>query len=191
MIDVFLAEALGGEVKGYKILDIGSGNGMIANYFTLDNEVTGVDVRDRRHPEYTHFNLFIVDSAKLPFSSDEFDIVISHHVIEHIPEQVVHLQEIHRVLKDDGLGYLGTPNKSSPFMEGHVGNNLVLNYYEMIPLFEQVGFNAQLISLRLAARPQDYYGEIKLGRYMPSFILNWLIPYFPSHYFLLRKRDSL
>lgn len=189
MIESFLQDALPSGISGFRILDVGCGNGMISQYFSKNNDVTGVDIVDQRRKDMQSFNFIQVHSAQLPFEDASFDIVISHHVIEHVPDQKAHLSELHRVLKMEGLGYLGTPNKSSPVMEGHVGNDLVLQYSQMVPLMQSQGFKTELISLRLASRPDRYYGDIRFGKFIPEFALRRLIPYFPSHYFLLRKKD--
>lgn len=188
MIESFLKEGLGEDVTGRRILDVGCGNGIISHYFSRHNDVTGVDVEDLRRDSSTGFEYIRVDSARLPFAKESFDIVLSHHVIEHIPDQEFHLREMHRVLKHGGLAYLGTPNRSSPIMEGHVGNDIVLRYRQMAPLFWKCGFEPELLSIRLASNPDRYFGEIRFGRFMPSCLLKWLIQFFPSHYFLLRKR---
>jgi SAM-dependent methyltransferase len=187
MIESFLKDGLGEEVVGRRILDIGCGNGIISHYFSGYNNVTGVDVEDLRRDSSTGFEYITVDSARLPFDEESFDIVLSHHVIEHIPDQAVHLREMHRVLKPDGLAYLGTPNRSSPVMEGHVGNENVLHYGQMAPLFQECGFEPELLSVRLASNPERYFGEIRFGRFIPRWLLQCLMRFFPSHYFLLRK----
>lgn len=187
MIESFLQDGLGEEVVGRRILDIGCGNGIISSYFSRHNDVTGVDVNDLRRDDSTGFEYITVDSARLPFVEASFDIVLSHHVIEHIHEQEFHLREMHRVLKHDGLAYLGTPNRSSPIMEGHVGNDTVLRYRQMAPLFRKCGFEPQLLSIRLASNPERYSGEIRFGRFIPRWLLHCLMRVFPSHYFLLRK----
>ena len=187
MIEAFLCDGLGGAVSGRRILDVGCGNGMISSYFSLQNEVTGVDIEDLRRQDAIGYEFIQVGSASMPFEDSSFDIVLSHHVIEHIPDQKMHLQEIGRVMKPDGLAYLGTPNKSSPIMEGHVGNEMVLRYRQMEALFRGNGFEPELLSHRLVADPVHYHGDIHFGRYLPKFILKTLVPLFPSHYFLLRK----
>lgn len=190
MIEAFLQDALGREIRNLTILDIGCGNGMISQYFLEKNEVTGIDIKDQRREDMRDFKFIKVDTTQLPCEDSIFDIVISHHVIEHVADQQEHIREIHRVLKPDGLGYLGTPNKSSPIMEGHVGNKMVLHYRQMASLIQSQGFEPELISLRLASRPEKYHGEIQFGKFIPPFILKWMIPFFPSHYFLMRKKSQ-
>jgi ubiquinone/menaquinone biosynthesis C-methylase UbiE len=187
MIEVFLQEGLGRNVVNQRILDIGCGNGMISHYFSGRNDVIGVDVEDLRRDDSVDFEYVLVDSERLPFDSDSFDIVLSHHVIEHVTEQKLHLREMWRVLKTGGLAYLGTPNRSSPAMEGHVGNDSVLHYRQMMPLFRDCGFEPELLSFRMVSNPDRYFGEIRFGRFLPRCLLKRMAWLFPSQYFLLHK----
>ncbi|MCG8356616.1 MAG: class I SAM-dependent methyltransferase [Kiloniellales bacterium] len=185
MIEAVLADALGAPVRNRRILDIGCGNGGISRHFARENDHYGVDVSDRRHEDARDFAFRLVDCERLPFADNSFDIVISHHVIEHVFDQKLHLSEIRRVLKPSGLAYLATPNKSSPIMEGHVGNDLVLRYHAMAPLFERQGFEAREYATEVLREPDRYDGEIRWGRFLPRFLLQLLRPLFPSHVFVL------
>ena len=185
MIEAVLADAIGRPVKGFRILDIGCGNGGISSHFARENEHYGVDIADRRRDDTESFVFRLVESERLPFDENFFDIVISHHVIEHVPDQALHLAEIHRVLKPTGLAYLATPNKSSPIMEGHVGNDLVLRYRAMAPLFEGHGFAVREYATDVLREPLRYHGEVRWGRYLPRFLLQILRRFFPSHVFVL------
>jgi len=49
----------------------------------------------------------------LPFKEDFFDLCFTIEVIEHIYDTDFFLQEIHRVLKENGIMILTTPNLAS------------------------------------------------------------------------------
>ena len=184
-IEAVLAAALGGPVRGYRILDIGCGNGGISSHFARDNEQHGVDVADRRRDGARGFDFRLVDSERLPFEAGSFDIVISHHVIEHVADQGMHLAEIRRVLKPGGLAYLATPNGASPIMQGHVGNEMVLRYGAMAPLFERHGFAVDEYAIEVLKAPGRFHEEVRWGRFLPRFLLKLLRPLFPSQVFVL------
>ncbi|HEX5960885.1 MAG TPA: methyltransferase domain-containing protein [Rhodanobacteraceae bacterium] len=100
-----------------RLLEIGTGSGLIAHYFAtrleLDCEVDAIDVLDQR--QITEgYRYQTVTGVELPFAEGSFDVVISNHVIEHVggaDEQLAHLRAMARVLKPGGVAYLATPNR--------------------------------------------------------------------------------
>jgi len=110
---------------GISLLDIGTGNGEIARYLSQFYHVVSVDIVDQRDV-CDGFTFVQVNGIALPFADKSFDVVISNHVIEHVENADLHLSEIKRVLKDDGLVYLATPNRFWPW-EAH--NAIPLLHY--------------------------------------------------------------
>ena len=49
------------------------------------------------------------DICNLPFSDQQFDWVVCNHVLEHIPNDKIAMQEIYRVLKPGGTAILQVP----------------------------------------------------------------------------------
>ena len=171
MIEAFLRDGLGGPVRGRRILDIGCGNGDMLAFFATSNDVIGMDVRAQVRPELHALPHVVARSEQLPFADGSFDVVLSHHVIEHVDDHDLHVSEMRRVLRPDGLAYLGTPNLDSPFMRGHVGNPMVLRYRQMAPLLRRHGFRVEEVYTRLLAKPDHYHCETRLGRLAPSPVL--------------------
>lgn len=110
-----LEEVLGDTNPSVKLrlLDIGTGNGEIAAHLASAYEVTSVDVVDERETREI-FKFVQLSDDKLPFPEGTFDIVVSNHVIEHVPNADRHLTEIARVIKPGGVVYLATPNRLWP-----------------------------------------------------------------------------
>jgi SAM-dependent methyltransferase len=50
-----------------------------------------------------------VDIMQMPFSDNDFDAVICNHVLEHVPDDMVALQEIFRVIRPGGWAVLQVP----------------------------------------------------------------------------------
>lgn len=100
-----------------RLLEIGTGSGGIASWFGCHASgrfsVDAVDVVDSRMvTEGYRFQL--VEDTRLPFPDASFDLVLSNHVIEHVGDagaQRHHLDELQRVLRLDGQGYLAVPNR--------------------------------------------------------------------------------
>lgn len=99
------------------ILEVGTGSGGIANYFSHNSEmnfkIKAIDVVDSRVFK-NGYEFQLVDGTKIPFDNETFDVIITNHVIEHVGEhanQLEHLSEIKRLLKKDGIAYLAVPNR--------------------------------------------------------------------------------
>lgn len=100
-----------------RLLEIGCGSGVIAHFFAMHPnircQVSAVDVLDQR-VEIDGYQFQLVQGSQLPFDDGSFDVVISNHVIEHVgddSEQLTHLSEIRRVMKQEGSAYLAVPNR--------------------------------------------------------------------------------
>jgi SAM-dependent methyltransferase len=104
-------------LAGAKVLEIGTGTGVIpaevAERVGPAGRVVSVDTVDTRLLR-DGYDFVRVGGVRLPFAGKAFDVVISNHAIEHVggPEtQQLHLDEISRVLRPDGVGYLATPGR--------------------------------------------------------------------------------
>jgi len=113
------------------VLDIGTGSGEIAGILGETAHVTSVDIDDTRTIQ-DGFQFIKIHDQTLPFPDRSFDVIISNHVIEHLDNPKEHVDEIARVLKEDGLVYLATPNRLWPW-EFHY--RLPLLHYLPYPLF--------------------------------------------------------
>ena len=85
----------------WKILDIGCGYtaNIYANTFADAQDLSSF---------YKEKNFVRITENKLPFQDNEFDFVITSHVIEHVKDLDFFLKEIQRVGKK---GYIEVPNK--------------------------------------------------------------------------------
>jgi ubiquinone/menaquinone biosynthesis C-methylase UbiE len=94
-----------------RVLDIGTGAGLIANALSKHAKaVDSIDIVDDRTTTEGYTQTLVTDE-RIPFPDGTFDVVITNQVLEHVPDAALHLKEIRRVLADDGVVYLATPNK--------------------------------------------------------------------------------
>ena len=112
--------------------------------------------------------------TNLEFNDKFFDIILMHHIIEHIKNDVGVLKECHRVLKDDGYLIIGTPNEG-----GLIGRFLRVVNKKSYDDFEHVNFYTPKSMERLLNQNGFVCYENK-G-------VGLLFPYFPVHYKILRN----
>jgi SAM-dependent methyltransferase len=102
-------------VASRQVLDVACGTGYgLDVLLRAEARVTGVDlaleaVRAAKcaHPEA---RALVADGTKLPFPDRRFDVVVSFETIEHLRHRDRFVAELARVLRDDGLLILSTPN---------------------------------------------------------------------------------
>ena len=95
------------ENPNWKVLDIGCG--YTANQYAN----TIADIQDLSN-YYKDKNFIKINDKKLPFKDNEFDFVITSHVIEHVDDFQFFIREIERISKQ---GYIELPTR--------LGDNIV------------------------------------------------------------------
>jgi SAM-dependent methyltransferase len=110
-------ERAGVAVSG-RVLDAGcGGGGMPLSLAEHAERVVGIDPIDRfseagvklaHERRLTNLAFAQADGLALPFRSGSFDLVLSHAVIEHVPDALQYLGECRRVLTPEGRCYLST-----------------------------------------------------------------------------------
>jgi len=101
---------------GIAVLEIGCGHGTLVHRLSAKGlDVIGVETSTTRIAEgralYGALPIEQVSGTALPFADEQFDLVLSFDVLEHIPDTDRHLSEVRRVLKPGGWYLLQTPNK--------------------------------------------------------------------------------
>lgn len=109
VLDDYLPEPQGAERS---ILDVGCGTGAMLHELETYGAVTGVD-GDREAVRFCRERGFddvrLLDSQRLPWPEETFDVVTAFDVIEHIDDDVGTLREIRRVLRPEGSLVLTVP----------------------------------------------------------------------------------
>lgn len=107
--------------KNSRILDLGCGyNGKFLQKIRENiSSGVGVDISVNYNISDSKIKLIAHDlNEKLPFPENEFDVVISLAILEHLLNPELSLEEIHRVLKPGGILLLTTPSiYSKPILE--------------------------------------------------------------------------
>ncbi|HEX6977516.1 MAG TPA: class I SAM-dependent methyltransferase [Patescibacteria group bacterium] len=101
--------------KKKKILDIGAGNGLFLSEFKKRGwESTGVEFSEHAVKEAKNFGLKLKrgDFLDFKFPKNYFDVVTLNNVLEHLYKPKETLEEISKVLKNNGALIVAVPNLS-------------------------------------------------------------------------------
>lgn len=128
------------KTQGKKILDIGCASGYLGKKLLANGaEVFGVDISsdeiNKAKKVLTEAKVVNLNNQNLPYESNIFDIVIASEIIEHLQNPLFVLNECVRVLKNDGIIIITTPNflywgNRVQFLTGNFA-------YEKIGMFDQ------------------------------------------------------
>lgn len=176
-------------IQGKAVLDYGCGSGYgAAKLAERAFSVCAVDVSEeaisyaRKH--YAKPNLSferIQPELDLPYSSNQFDVVTSFQVIEHVSDDAHYIREVYRILKPGGVFLIITPDRThrlfplqAPWNRWHIREYSPKSLSRLIdPVFSE--------SKRLAMGAKGRISEIELERYKA---LKWItlpvtLPIFP------------
>lgn len=119
------------------VLDFGCGDGRsIALFQDLMPSAnwTGVDIEDSPEVNSRRFEdprFVTYNGTELPFSDEDFDLVYSHQVLEHVRHPDMVLSEIRRVLSPTGL-FIGQTSQFEPYHSYSIWNFTVYGFKRLI-----------------------------------------------------------
>ena len=117
--------------KDSLILDLGSATGGNSlHMMNLGLNVVSVEFSDYGVQVQRSKGLDVIqaDAKSLPFTSDNFDLVVCLDVLEHIEEDYLATKEIHRILKPSGKFLFSVPEDPKLWSEHDVAVNHVRRY---------------------------------------------------------------
>lgn len=129
--------------KNKVVLDIACGSGYGSNLLSHEaKKVYGVDV-SAKAVKYaknkfsnTNIEFLVGDAENIPLHDNSVDLVITFETIEHIKNYRKFMAEMKRVLKDDGLAIISTPNDTE-FSEGNHFHLHEFEHEELVKLISE------------------------------------------------------
>ena len=155
-----------GELKGKTILDFGSGAGITADHFSVDNQVTAIEPSADMFAQRINTNVYkqIVGSTeklkKLP--SNSFDYILCHNVLEYADDRETIVGEFYRLLKKNGKLSIVKHNRNGRVMQMVV---LLNNFNEANNLLDGHNSNAQQFGTI------NYYDDSDISNWCDGLVL--------------------
>lgn len=140
-------------IHNKNVLDFGSGNGITADHFAIDNEVIAIEsdekmLKDRfTENDYKQIKGDVKELNNL--EDESFDVILCHNVFEYTAEREDIIKEFSRILKTNGYLSILKHNKAGRVMQmvvllnnfehanelldgknGHAQQFGTINYYE-------------------------------------------------------------
>jgi len=110
-------KTIGKHKKSGRLLDLGCAVGVFLSMAKEEGwEVCGVDISEyaaARARERCQVEVYAGELADINFAEASFDVITMWDVLEHLEHPQKGLTEAHRILKDDGILLLDTPNEGS------------------------------------------------------------------------------
>jgi 2-polyprenyl-3-methyl-5-hydroxy-6-metoxy-1,4-benzoquinol methylase len=215
---VKILESEGVELENKLILDIGSSQGVTTYEFARRGKyVVGIDIDSESiegAPKKINLGYVVGDGANLPFRSTSIDVVICNHVIEHSANHVGLINEIHRVIKANGICYFACPNRLTiidpeyglpflSFLPKPLASMLLKAtnrgdyYYENLPTYRSLmrllkHFKVKNVTISVIKSEEYFTPEVpkilkRLLRNVPDPLLKIFMPIIRSWILILRK----
>ena len=152
-------------------LDIGCSSGIITAL--LGNHLRmsiGIDIDQEaiQHAQdqspSPRVQFLMADSMVLPFHGNSVDVIVCNHIYEHVPYADRMMDEIYRVLKEEGFCYFSAGNKYM-VIEGHYG----------LPFLSWVPRSLANLYLRMTGKGQFYYEEHRSFRGLKQLVKRFRI----------------
>ena len=128
--------------------------------------------RNQKNLDYTTTDLFSpladvkADICNLPFSDNQYDIILCNHVLEHIPDDTKAMQELFRVLKPNGMAILQIPqdlSRATTFSDDTIVDQKerakIFGQYDHVRIYGRDYFD-KLRSIGFTVIEEDYTNKI-------------------------------
>lgn len=110
-----------GDIEGKQILDFGSGEGVTANHFAMNNEVIAIEPSEEMlanaWKDYQYKQIVGDANALSEFDDESFDVIICHNVLEYIDDKAAVINALTRILKKDGFISIAKHNRAGRVMQ--------------------------------------------------------------------------
>ena len=124
-------EFINQRVRGKRFFEIGVGNGEVIRFISKHGyHVNGLEPDPQQSQKLLRFNVINLKAEDLKNSHDSYDIVFMSHVLEHVKNPSLVIQNCRNIIADNGILFIEVPNcenpaileKDLPFWHTHLFN---------------------------------------------------------------------
>ena len=124
-------------LKGFSILDIGCGGGLISEPMArLGAEVTGIDASKKNiniadlHSKKSGLKInYINTSPENLKNKDKFDIILNLEIVEHVDNLNLYIKSCNKLLKNNGIMFTATLNRTFiSYIKAIIGAEYILRW---------------------------------------------------------------
>ena len=124
-------------LKNLKILDIGSGGGLISEPMSrLGGDVTGIDAAERNvkiasiHSKKSNLKIrYLNKSPEQLKEKEKFDVILNLEVVEHVDNLDLYLESCSNLIKKNGLMFTATINRTlTSYIKAIIGAEYILRW---------------------------------------------------------------
>ena len=109
------------QIHGKKVLDFGSGNGVTASHFAIDNEVVAVEPDENMLQNRCTENNYVQIKGSVEelenFEDESFDAILCHNVFEYVRDRTEIVKEFSRILRSKGYLSVIKHNRAGRVMQ--------------------------------------------------------------------------
>lgn len=167
------------------LLDVGAGNQPYREFLLSHTAVRSYTALDLQNSAHYSKGDVSWDGVQMPLADESFDCAIATEVLEHCPEPLVTLREVHRVLKTSGVFFFtvpflwplhDAPNDEFRYTPWSLERLLSQAGFTDIKLWPTGGWNAALAqSIGLYARRAPMNERLRRGLSLVALPLVWLL----------------
>lgn len=131
--------------KSNLLLDIGGARGEFCKILEKTYHINCINLDPNARAEEIIFSPTVIAVGQnLPFKNNTFEIILCRGLLEHVPREIREkiLKEIHRTLKNDGIGRIVIP----PWFNPHAGHQV--KPFHVLPFRLAVYLTTHVISAR-------------------------------------------
>jgi len=179
-----------------KIIDVGCGPGHLLSAINPEWEKHGIDICHKAlNLAKKYAQVQKGEFPNLNYQSEYFNVVVFHHLIEHLKDPVIYVKEARRVLKKKGLIIISTPDfdsgcarrfKHKYRMLDDKGHISLFTSFSIVRMLEDLSFN--IIEIDYPFFETRWFSQVNLLRMLNKSKIS--PPFYGNHLTVVAQKSD-